>query len=248
MIQRSAVTSEARNVASTPTALVLLGASVAMATASLLANLATFETDELSLPATVTQAMHASTVATLVFALIAGIVGATADIRFGRIDQLLLTDPRPSSMLSTKALVAGGLGVLYGVTGSAVTVVTTRLFFASKGVAIDLGSELVVRPLVGVVVGAGLFCAMGVGLGYAIRNQPFAIGVGLALLLIIQPPMLLGVPSIGRWLPGAAGLSLTVSPDPELTGQVTGGALALLWAGTALAAGLWRLRTERAAG
>lgn len=242
MIGSAALRSEVLNLRSTPTARLLLIGSMVMAAVSLLANLAVFDTAELAERATIEQVMHASTVATMTFALLAGVVGSTSDYRFGRSDQLLLSDPRPGAVLATKAIAGSLLGVLYGLAGGAVAVVVTWAYYRSNDAAIDLTSQIVVRPLIGVVIAGALFAAVGVGLGTAIRNQPAAIVASLAALLVVQPPLLLGLPAVGRWLPGAAGLALTLAPDTELLGQAMGAVVLFAWAGIALWLGNHRFK------
>ncbi|MFT7597668.1 MAG: hypothetical protein ACI8TP_000588 [Acidimicrobiales bacterium] len=207
--------SEFLNLRSTPTAKILLIASMAMAAASLIANLGTIATVDLADDSSLELAMHASTVATLVFALTAGIVGSTSDYRFGRIDQLLLSRPRRSAVLVAKALAGGVVGIGYGLFGAVVAIGATASYYTAKDVPLDLTSAVIVRPLLGALLGCACFVALGVGVGTAVRNQPMALGGSLALLLIAQPMLLLGVPRIGKWLPGSAGLAVTESPDAE---------------------------------
>lgn len=243
MISTNALRSEALNVRSTLTARLLLVGSMVMAAVSLLANLSVLDDVELAATSSIERLMHSSTVATMTLAFVAGLVSATTDYRFGRTDQMLLTEPRPAALMASKTVVGSIVGVLYGIAGSVVAVVVMGIWYRVSDVTIDLTSASVVRPLIGVILAAALFVAMGIGLGSAVRNQPAAIAGGLALLLIVQPPMLLGLPGVGRWLPGAAGLSLTRAPDPNLLGQLSGGVVLVAWALLALVAGTRRLAT-----
>lgn len=225
-----AVRADFANIRATATARALLVGSVVMAGASCIANLATVSPGDLGSSDTVQLAMHASTVATLVFAMVAGAVSATADFRFGRVDQLLLSESRRAVFVVAKTLVALLVGVVYGVVGSVAAVAATGGFLAVNGASFDVLSGVVVQPLVGLLVGAGLLGACGAGIGVAVRNQPAALAGSLAWMLIVEPTALLGLPAGGRWLPGAAGLALTRSPDPDLLGQVSGGLLLVAWA------------------
>lgn len=235
--------SELLNVRATATARWLLAASMLMAAVSLLANLATFDTAELSAAATLEVVMHASTVATLTFALIAGIVLSTSDYRFGRMDQVLLSEPRSSVVLAAKAAMSVAVGVLYGLAGGVTALAVLGVYYRANDVAIDLLSAVVLQPLVGSLLACGLFAALGVGIGTAVRNQPAALAGGLALLLVLQPPLLIGVPDLGRLLPGAAGLSMTLAPDDALVGQLAGALLLAGWAVVTLSIGSRRLRS-----
>lgn len=241
--QGSMFAAEARNVRATKTAYALLGGSVVMALASCLANLAVISDAKLGDPETLQRAMHASTVATLVFSLVAGLVLSTSDYRFGRIDQLLLSDPNRRRLLGTKATIGAALGTIYGLVGAVAAVGAISSFFAAKDVPLDIVSGAVLKPAVGVVLGAALFGAMGVGIGTAIQKQPAAIAGSLAFMLLVEPTMLLGLPQVGKWLPGTSGLALTLSPDPNLLGAVEGGLLLAGWTTLALVIGNHRLRS-----
>ena len=233
------IASELLNMRSTMTGRILLVASMLMAAASLLANVAAIDKDDLA--ASIEQLMHSSTVATITFAMIAGLVSATSDYRFGRIDQLLLSNPQPGAVLRAKTAVGGIVGIIYGLAGSAVALAVLWLYFRVQDVPIELMSSAVLLPLAGAIVASSLFVAIGIGLGTAVRNQPAAIAGGLALLLVVQPPMLLGLPDVGRWLPGAAALAMTLAPDPAMLSQVGGGFVLLGWTIVALAVGHRRL-------
>lgn len=240
------IRSELRNMRTTRTARILLLCSMLMAAASLLANLVVIDESELSSAASIEQAMHSSTVATVTFAMIAGLVSATSDYRFGRIDQLLLSSPRPMAVLRAKTAVGAAVGIVYGVAGSAVALLVTSLYYRFNQVGIELTSKQVVLPLVGAILASGLFVALGIAIGTVVRNQPAAIAGGLALLLVVQPPLLLGLPSVGRWLPGAAALAMTLAPDPALLSQLSGGVVLVAWTALALLVGHARLSSLRA--
>lgn len=240
------IRSEFLNIRSTPTARVLLVASMVMAPASLVANLSAIATDELATRATVELAIHASTVATVVFALVAGVVGSTSDYRFGRIDQLLLSQPRRWAVLAAKGAAGAVVGFVYGLCGAAVALAAVGIYYRAYDVPIDVASEVIVRPLLGLLLAAALFACFGVGLGTAVRNQPVALGGALALLLIVQPTVLLGLPAVGKWFPGSAALSLTETPDPELFGQAGGAVLLLAWTAVALVVAGRRLSVHNA--
>lgn len=236
------IRSELLNMRATVTARILLVASMLMAAGTLLANMTAFDNTELAMTDSIEQLMHSSTVATVTFAFVAGLVSATSDYRFGRIDQLLLSDARPSAVLRAKTIVGAIVGLIYGIAGSLVALVVLWLTYRLKEVPIDLTSSVVILPLLGAIAASSLFVAVGIGMGTAVRNQPAAIAGGLALLLIVQPPLQLGLPDVGRWLPGAAALSMTLAPDPELLGQLSGGVVLLAWTALALWIGDRRLK------
>ncbi len=233
---------DVHNVRSTPTAKALLAGSVVMAVASCVANLSTVADSELSSVATIELAMHSSTVTTLIFSLIAGVVSSTADFRFGRIDQLLLSEPNRAVLLAAKVMVGAVVGVVYGVIGSMVAVATTASYFVANGASLDVGSNAVIHPLIGLLLGTAMFGAVGVSVGTVVQSQPAAIAGSLAWLFIVEPTALLGLPDVGRWLPGVSGLALTASPNPDLLDQIPGGILLVCWFVFSLAVALMRFR------
>lgn len=232
----AALRAERLTALATPAAKLLLGGSVVMAAVSCSANLAAI--DDLATDDAVQVAMHASTVATLIFSALAGVYSATTDLRFGLLDHRLLSEPRRAVVLGAKAATAAATGLLYGLLGALTAAVVASLYYWFSGVDFGLLSPLVTRSLIGVIVAAPLFAVIGVALGIIIGNQPTAIGGVLAWFLIVEPILLVGLPGVGKWLPGAAGLAMTNSPDPALLTQVGGGlGLALYAAGAYAIAG-----------
>jgi len=141
----------------------------------------------------------------------------------------LLSDSSRPIFVAGKTLMATLVGFVYGIVGAMTAVAATTEFFAVKGESFDPLVSAVVRPLVGLLLGAGLFAACGAAIGTAVRHQAAALTGALTWLLIVEPTALIGLPETGRWLPGAAGLALTGSPDPNLLGQTAGGLLLLAW-------------------
>lgn len=217
----------------TPVSRTLLVASMVMAVLSATANLVPLDT--LDGEESIQLALHASSVPTLIFALVAGAQSASGDRRSGFVDQRLLTDPSRRRWLAGKAAGLGVVGLVYGVLGAITAAATSAVIFAAKDTALDLASAPVVQGLVGIVVAAPLFAILGVAAGTNTSAPPVAITGALAWVLIVEPPTLLGLPEVGRLLPGAAGLAATRSPDPELLDQVPGMVLLAAYAVAALA-------------
>lgn len=237
----SSIRAEIKSAMATPAAKLLLAMSVVMATASTVANLSAV--DDLTTDDALQLAMHASTIPTLMFSILAGLYSATTDFRFGLMDQRLLSNPNRTQVLGAKATVAGATGLLYGAIGALTAIAIGVAYFQFSGETFDAGSPLVVRALIGVIVGAPLFAVLGVALGTIIRNQPIAIGGTLAWLLIIEPVVIVGAPKVGRWFPGGAGVALTNAPDPGLLDQVPAGLTLATVTGLLLLIAAWRFRS-----
>lgn len=222
----------------TPAAKALLVGSIVMAVVSAIANLSAV--DDLTTDASLELAMHASTVASMIFALIAGVYSATTDHRFGLIDQRLLSEPNRRRVVGTKLAASSLLGAVYGLVGVATAVATISSYFGLRDVPLDLGSPIVVRSLIGVLLATPLFGAMGAAVGTAIRHQPPALAGSLVWLFIVEPALMVGWTDVGRWLPGAAGVALTASPDPALLGQLGGGAVLVGYVVLSVIVSVWR--------
>lgn len=228
-----ALRTEAAAALATPVARSLLVGSVIMAVVSCSANLAVL--DDLTGDEPTRLALHSATVPALVLALIAGAYGASTERRFGFIDQRLLTDPSRRRWLGAKAIVQAGVGLGYGSLGAATAIATSSAVFAARGETFDSTSTVVGRSLLGVVLAAPLFAVIGAAIGSLTPNTSAAVGGLLVWVLVVEPPAVLGLPEVGRWLPSAAGLALTHSPDAALLGQVGGGLVLAAYGAT----GLW---------
>lgn len=228
-----ALRTEAAAALATPVARAMLAGSVVMAIVSCAANLAVLDSLEGDRP--VRLALHSATVPALVFALLAGAYSSSAERRSGFIDQRLLTDPSRARWLRAKATVQTAIGVGYGVLGALTAVVTSSVVFALRDASFDVASTVVARSLVGVVLASGLFALVGTALGSLTANTTAVLASLLVWVLVVEPPAVLGLPEAGRYLPSAAGLGLTYSPDAELLGQVPAGLVLAAYATLAVA-------------
>ena len=225
----------------TPTTAVLLGGSMVMAAGSCLASLAAAPAGGRTSAETLRVTMHSSTVATVVFAMVVGVVITTADFRFSRMDQLVLSQPDRRLVALAKAVVGGMVGMLYGLVGAIVALATTAGVLMAYGESFDAGSAVIVRPLLGAIPAAGLLAVVGVGIGLVVQNQPLALGGSLALLLVVEPTVLVGLPDVARWLPGASALAVTYAPDAALLSQGSGLVLLAMYSAVAVWFGARRL-------
>ena len=219
---------EASLAIATPVARLLLVGSIVMAVVFCSANLAVI--DDLESDGTIQLALHAATVPVLIFSLLAGAYSASTDRRYGFIEQRLLSDTNRSRWLWSKALVQGAVGVVYGLLGVLTAVITCSVAFAVKDSSFDVADPQAVRALIGVVMAAPLLSIIGVFVGALVPNTPMAVAGILVWSLVIEPPVILGLPEVGRWLPTAGALGLTNSPDPDLASQWAGGVALAIYA------------------
>lgn len=230
---RRALGVETRLAVATPSAVVLFGAAIVMAVVSAIANLAVL--DDLTGEIPVRIALHSATVPALVFSMVVGALSGSADRRTGFVEQRLLTDPSRRRWFLSKVAVQAGVGLAYGTAGVVVAVVVTSGVFSVRDATFDPTSAVVVRSLAGVLVASALFAVVGTAVGSQTGNSAAVVAGLLSWILVIEPPAVLGLPALGRYLPAAGGLALTNSPDEELLGQLAGGAALVAYSLAAVA-------------
>jgi ABC-2 type transport system permease protein len=144
-----------------------------------------------------------TTVAAL-FAALLGALSITSEIRFGMIRPTFLVTPRRERVIAAKLLVTALLGVGIGLLAEGLTVAVEVTGLAIRGIPIQLGAGDYLQLLAGGAAAAGLFAAIGVGIGALVRQQVGAV-VGLCIwFLLIETTLVGNVPAAGKFAPGAA--------------------------------------------
>jgi hypothetical protein len=178
------------------------------------------------------------------FAALAGALSITGEHRHGTIRATFLVTPRRGRVLAAK-LAAGALaGALFGLLASVLAVGAGSAALAGRGIDVAVGHDDVVLLLAGGTAAAGLWGALGVGVGALARRQVPVIA-GLCLWVLFVENLLVGfVPEVGRLAPGAAGGALAgLNPD-ALLAPAAGAPVLALWAAGAVAAG-WHATVRR---
>jgi ABC-2 type transport system permease protein len=172
----------------------------------------------------------------LVFALISGIIVMAGEATHGTITQTLLVTPIRERVLVAKAIVGALIGLVLAVLAEAIVLAVTV-----PGASLDVRNARLV--LLGVLVGAPLAGALGVGLGAVVHAQGAAIAMSLVWLLIGEHLAPLVSESAGKYTPGRA-FGALASGDRighQLLGMGAGGVAAAVWAALFLVAGLLAL-------
>jgi hypothetical protein len=171
------------------------------------------------------------------FAAILGALTITAEFRHGTIRPTLLVTPRRGRVVTAKLLASGLAGLAAGILAEGLAAALETAGLAARGIPISLTGGDFARLLSGGAIGAGLFAAIGVGIGAAVRNQVATI-IGLCIWSLLIETILIGnVPSAGRYTPGAAAGAIAGAVQTADPSQLTRLALGLvLLAGYALAA------------
>ena len=138
------------------------------------------------------------------FASILGALSITAEFRHGTIRPTLLAAPKRARVVAAKLLASGLAGLAVGVLAEGFTAALETAGLAARGIHISLTGGDFAQLLGGGAVAAGLFAAIGVGIGAAVRNQIGTI-IGLCVWnLLIETTLIGNIPSAGKFTPGAA--------------------------------------------
>ena len=175
-----------------------------------------------------------------VFAALLGALSITGEIRHGTIRPTLLVSPRRARVLMAKVLVSTLLGAGFGLAGCALAVGVGSAVLRARGIDIELGGGDYALLLAGGTAAAGLWAAIGVGIGAIVRNQvPTLIGICGWLLFVegLLVSDVAGVGDVGRLAPGALGEAISGQAQDTLVTPAVGLVLLTLYAAAFAAAG-----------
>jgi ABC-2 type transport system permease protein len=138
------------------------------------------------------------------FAALLGALGVTSEIRTGTIRPTLLATPDRTVVIAAKIGASALAGLLIGLTAEALVAAIASAGLAIRSIHITLSADDFVQMLAGGAVAAGLWAAIGTGIGALVRNQVGAV-VGLCVWLLLVESILIGdVPSAAKFSPGAS--------------------------------------------
>jgi ABC-type transport system involved in multi-copper enzyme maturation permease subunit len=157
-----------------------------------------------------------------VIALVLGVLIVTWEFRHNTIAGTFMVEPRRERVIAAKTAAAVLAGALLGVVSIGLALTMTYIWIGGDpGVSFDVWGRAA-----RLVVVAGLFGAIGVGVGAIIRGQALAIVLSFIWFLIVEPLVVGLYDTVGRYLPGQAldRLSGHMGDHPEVG---IGGAVAL---------------------
>ncbi len=175
-------------------------------------------------------------------AVVLGIVLVTSEYARGMITATVAAVPRRTHVVLAKAVVGTGVLLVVGTVTAFLGYLAGNAFLEAEGVGLGLGSDGVVRALVGGGLYAAVLGLFGMGLGLLMRHTAAAVTTALALIFVVGNLVMLVPGSIGEWLaklmPGNAGSSIAnvTSFNPDLLDPGLG--FAVFCAETALLLGL----------
>ena len=227
---------------STQTALYLFLAMFGLVALVVTLHVVTLSADDLASRARQLEVFQVGSRAGMLFAGLAGAIAFTAEIRYGTIRPTFLVTPRRGPVIAAKLAISGLAGIVFGLLAEGLMAADAAVAFAVRGIGNQLTSGDYLQLLAGGAAASALWAAAGVGIGALVRNQVGAL-VGLcAWMFVIEATFESFLPSVGRLLPGGAGLALAGNSD-ELSAGVA--ALLLVLYAVAAAATGWRATLRR---
>jgi ABC-2 type transport system permease protein len=165
-----------------------------------------------------------------IFVLVLGIIIAAGEWRQRTATDTFLTTPRRWRVIAAKLTVAVAAGVVFGAISAGVSMGVADLVYRIKGFTFPFGSSDAWATLGGAVLYAALFGAIGATTGSLVRNQVVGIVGWLVWLAVVEHLAVGLLPSVGRWLPAAAGRALVGAPNDDLLGPLVAGVVLSVYA------------------
>ena len=174
------------------------------------------------------------------FAALLGAMSITGEIRHGTIRPTLLVNPHRRQVVAAKVWANMLIGTGFGLAAGALAAGVGTAALRSRGIDVRLDAGDYTLLVAGGAAAAGLWAAIGVGVGAIVRNQVPAL-VGICVWLLFVENLLIGdiagIGNIGRLLPGAAAKAISGQDPNTLLAPAVGLVLLALYAAAAVVAG-----------
>lgn len=148
------------------------------------------------------------------FALIIGVLGTTGEFRHGTITPTLLAAPDRPRLVAAKVVAHIIAGMILGALAFLVAGGLSTVILESRSVESGLQMSEFLEIFAGGTLAAGLYAAVGIGLGALIGNQVVGIIVPVIYLFVLEA-LLAEIPGMD-WL-GDYGLNGTAAGMAQLT-------------------------------
>ncbi|WP_421118133.1 ABC transporter permease [Aquihabitans daechungensis] len=181
-----------------------------------------------------------------VVVLLLGVLIAAGEYRHGTATDTFLTTPKRHRVVTAKLAIGAAVGASTGLLIVLGTLAALAFGLPAKDSSVPISDGLMWATLAGTVAYSTLFAVLGVALGALLRQQVLAVALALGWIAIVEHILVNFVPSIGRWLPAAAGQAIVRTPLDDLLPPL-GGALVLAAYSIAVAlVGIWVTTTRDA--
>lgn len=181
-----------------------------------------------------------------VVVLLLGVLIAAGEYRHGTVTDTFLTTPRRSRVVAAKLVVGAAVGALTGLLIVVGTLAAVVVGFATKDTGVPVGDGLMWATLGGTVAYSTLFAVLGVALGALVRQQVLAVALALGWIAVVEHILVNFVPTIGRWLPAAAGQAIVRTPLDDLLPPLAGALVLSAYTLVVALAGVWVTATRDA--
>lgn len=152
-----------------------------------------------------------------VFALLLGIIAVTAEFRHGTVTPSLLVVPDRVKLTLAKLGAALIVGLALGLVATGLAALIGGLILNARDIPNPLSGSDVTKMVVGGTVAAGLYAALGVGVGAVVRNQVGAVVGSLVYLFVLENLLTIAKPlrdPVAKYGFGGVGNGLTGTGDP----------------------------------
>ena len=144
----------------------------------------------------------------MMFAALVGALAFTGEVRYGTIRPTLLAIPRRGSVIVSKLWTALAVGSVFGLVAAGLAGASGTMFLRMRGLDVDIAGGQYVRLLLGGAAAGALWAAIGLGVGAVVGGQvPTVVGL-FVWILFVENVLIAGVPSVGKFSPGALGRAL----------------------------------------
>jgi hypothetical protein len=164
----------------------------------------------------------------VLFASLLGASSITAEIRYGTIRPTLLATPNRTRVIAAKLAASAIVGIGVGLLAEALTAGIEAAGLAARGIPIALGVADYAQLIAGGALAAGLFAAIGVGLGALVRSQVGALIALCVWVLLIETTLIGNVPAAGKFAPAAAAGALAGAIQTQSASKLLAPAIAAL--------------------
>jgi ABC-type transport system involved in multi-copper enzyme maturation permease subunit len=119
----------------------------------------------------------------VLFAMLIGALAVTSEFAHQTATATFLANPRRTTVIVAKLIVAGGFAALFWLVSTVACAVVTPLYLHSQHISFPLAGWIVVRSVLLSLLVYVMWAAFGLGLGTMVRSQIAAVITGLASYL-----------------------------------------------------------------
>ena len=189
----------------------------------------------------ITQAARAVTAPIWFLVAVVAILASAGEFQHHTIRTTLLSTPRRTNVLISKAVVIGGYGAAMTGLGMAASIAAVLVTAQIEGMPLDAGMPAAWFGLAGAALAGALFGMLAGALGMLTRGTALALTALLLWYFVGEAvlPVVSRQPNIGHWTPTGAATTLIDPASAPVTTVLASGAALFGYAAVFLAAATW---------